>query len=58
MKKVMSKVNGTVISLPWLIAKDYGTSRASERDPAVSLGLKYVRHRRLAPVADLCVRHV
>jgi len=29
------------------------TSRSSEREPAVSLGVKYERHRRLAPVADL-----
>src|SRR5438046_2391121 len=28
--------------------------RLSEREPAVSLGVKYERHRRLAPVADLC----
>ena len=30
------------------------TNRSSEREPAVSLGEKYERHRRLAPVADLC----
>src|SRR5438477_2885931 len=32
------------------------TRRSSQREPAVSLRDKYQSHRRLAPVADLCVR--
>ena len=39
MKKVVSEISGTVFSLPWLIAKDYGLFEAE------GIEMEFVRSR-------------
>lgn len=39
MKKVVSEISGTVFSLPWLIAKDYGLFAAE------GIAMEFVRAR-------------
>jgi hypothetical protein len=39
------------------LGKEYPKAQSGKREPAVSLRVKYERHRRLAPVADFIVRY-
>lgn len=45
MKKVVSEISGTVFSLPWLIAKDYGLFEAE------GIAMEFVRSRPSGVVA-------